>query len=125
MTSSHGPKFERRSEPRTRLSAGCVCWLFAPPDFRRRQATVLDVACGGLGLLLAEPLRVGAMVAIRPDGPIDPNQVLGMRVRHATPQPDGSWLVGCSRARDLSDDVLRALLEALRPVDDYGLVGGR
>ncbi len=117
MTTPPGPRYERRSERRTRFAAGCACLVIAPPDFRCRAATIADVARSGLGLVVSEPIPVGTTVALRPDGPLDLDRVLGMRVRHATQLPDGRWLLGCARARDLTDDVLRVLLQALRPAN--------
>jgi hypothetical protein len=43
--------------------------------------------------------------------------MLCVRVIYVTPQPDGTWLLGCAFARELSDDNLRAFRAArVRPL---------
>jgi hypothetical protein len=113
MTPAPGPKYERRSEGRVRLSTGRACRLVVPPDLRCRPATIFDVSPSGVGLVLLEPLPVGAVLVVRPGGLTRPDDVVRMRVRHVTPLDEGQWLVGCSPAREISPAELRPLLEAL------------
>jgi hypothetical protein len=113
MTTPAGPKYERRSEGRVRLSTGRACRFVAPPDLRCRPGTIYDVSPSGIGLVLLEPLPIGTVLVVRPGGLARPDDVVRMRVRHVTERDEGGWLVGCSPAREISPAELRPLLEAL------------
>jgi hypothetical protein len=104
----------RRAALRTRFTRGGTCRLVAPPDYRCRAAIVQDVSRSGVGLVLAEPLPVGSVLAIRSAGPAGADKVIGLSVRHITPLGEGRWLLGCDHAQDLAPDEVRALLDALR-----------
>jgi hypothetical protein len=106
--------YNRRSTLRTSLARGSTCHVVLPPDFRCCAALVHDVSRWGVGLVIAEPLPLGAALAIRPAGPAEPGRLLGVRVRHVTPLGDGRWLVGCAHATDLTADEVRVLAEALK-----------
>ena len=114
MTPPHAePPAERRGAPRTLLTPGGPCLLIAPPDYRCRPALVRDVSRSGVGLVVAEPLPVGAALAIWPEGPGRPDRVTALRVWHATALADGRWLIGCAHASDLTRAELGALRQAL------------
>ena len=107
------PSADWRGAPRTLFTPGAPCLLVAPPDYRRRPAVVRDVSRSGVGLVLAEQLPAGTVLAVRPEGPARPGRVATLRVRHATPLDDGRWLVGCAHVTALPPAELIALREAL------------
>ncbi len=113
MTSSPRPKYERRRAPRFRPPFGYGCRFVAPPDYRCRSAVIHDLSRSGLGLVLPEPLPVGATLVIRPAGLTQPGLVVTAEVQHATQLADDRWLLGCSATRNLPAAELRTVLAAL------------
>jgi hypothetical protein len=75
-----------------------------------RWGRVLDASLAGLGLLLPEPFRRGALlvVTLRRPGMGKPYSTLA-RVAHATPYPGGSYRVGCAVNAPLPVEVLAML----------------
>jgi Flp pilus assembly pilin Flp len=71
---------------------------------------MLDASPAGLGLLLREPFRRGALVVVtlRRPGAGKPYSTLA-RVAHATACPDGNYRVGCALNFPLPADVLHML----------------
>jgi hypothetical protein len=78
--------------------------------FRFRQARILDVSLGGIGLVTRQSLPVGTQVWIQLT-----NEILGItydlsaRVAHAT-KASGGWIIGCAFTRELSVPELESLL---------------
>ena len=58
------PQAERRCHRRHLCLRGNVLILAVRPAFRGRRALLTDVSAGGMGLLLSEPLPVGADLAL-------------------------------------------------------------
>jgi hypothetical protein len=73
-----------------------------------RWARVLDASRQGLGLLLPEPFRPGALVVVDLRGPGQSYSAVA-RVRHATACPDGNYRVGCALNAPLPAGVLDLL----------------
>lgn len=75
--------------------------------------TVVNISCGGLGLLLRHRFRPGTDLSIDMRGHEDkPERILNVRVMHATAVlVDGSplWLLGCAFSEPLTADEWRAL----------------
>jgi hypothetical protein len=113
MDSSPKPTYERRRAPRFRPPFGYSCRVVVPPDYRCRSAMIYDLSRSGVGLILPEPLPVGANLVIRPAGLTQPDLVVTAQVQHATHLGDERWLLGCSATRSLPEAELRAVLTAL------------
>ena len=110
------PSPNRRRALRTVFTPGSPCHAVAAPDYRCRPGIIRDVSRTGVGLVLAEPLPVDTLLAIRPEGAVRLERVTALRVRHATPLGTGGWLVGCSHAADLDPADMSALRKALDAV---------
>ncbi len=122
MTSSGRSKVskERREALRLQLPRGYPCRVVIPPSPQAHEAGVYDVSKeGGLGVLLAEPVPVGAWLVVQLwDGDEAAGDALAAQVRHATPRPDGRWLIGCSAAHELTlreEEVLLSALSTAEP----------
>lgn len=72
---------------------------------------IRDISRTGMGLVLKQVHEPGTPLAIELHSPNkNIKYTVFTRVVHATAQPDGTWLVGCAFARELSNDELRNLL---------------
>jgi hypothetical protein len=70
-----------------------------------------NISSTGIGLRVDDPLKPGVVLVIKlqsTDRRL--SRPLPARVMHATPQPEGDWLVGCQFVRRLSDEDMQALL---------------
>jgi hypothetical protein len=87
----------------------------------RDDALVRDVGKDGIGLLVLRPLEPGSVwnLCFQP-GRAKPCCTISAKVKHATPQPDGSWHVGFQLSRALADDELAALLGQLSASEAAG-----
>ena len=102
---------ERRAQPRQASACGWPVRLLARPSFRSYRALLRDVSFRGIGLLVEEPLDVGTVLAVQLQSKhTQVSGILTATVRHATPLPDGTCVVGCSLNRPLSNEEIQALL---------------
>jgi hypothetical protein len=102
---------EHRSSGRQRCKKDSKLRLMQRAKYRCHQALVYDVSPGGLGLLLDCKLDAGILVAILLKKDLsEASDILSARVKHATAQPDGRWLIGCSLSRTLSNSEMSKLL---------------
>jgi hypothetical protein len=93
---ARAPREERRSSPRTRCDPPPLIQLIVRPNFTSLRALVHDASDRGLGLLLHRPLPPGSVLALRlRQGAHGVSCILSARVVHATPHPQGGWLIGC------------------------------
>src|SRR5438132_858619 len=87
---------EQRHHQRHLCLEGGVLRLAVRPAYRGQRAILMDLSAGGLGLLLGEPLEVGAVIAFDlclPQGPDARGRLA--QVRHCPPHPvpeDAPWL---------------------------------
>jgi hypothetical protein len=82
-----------------------------PKRGRPWKAMIHDLSTTGVGMVLNQSFEQGTQLAIElnsPDGLLIYTVLTS--VVHATRQPNGSYLVGCSFVRELSEDELRNLL---------------
>lgn len=75
------------------------------------QAKVLNISAGGVALLVQRKFETGALLSLALTDP-DSKQVRKLKVRvvHVLDKKDGSWVLGCTFVKELSDDEL-VLLE--------------
>src|SRR5580704_5104169 len=85
--------------------------LLARPSFQSYHAVVRDVAFRSIGLLVEKPFDGGTVLAIQMRSRnAGFSGILSAQVQHATQQEDGTWLLGCSLSRSLTDDEIFQLL---------------
>jgi c-di-GMP-binding flagellar brake protein YcgR len=83
-------------------------------------AQVIDISRGGIGLLVNEEFRTGQFLSVELPVPSPEGITCVLAyVLHATPRPDGRWLVGCSFSAELDDNDLAAFgARRLKPPQD-------
>jgi hypothetical protein len=137
------PQDQRRDERYLCLKGGALR-LAIRPIYRGRRAVLVDVAAGGLCLLLETPLAEGTVLAVELGGCMGSNRVARVRYcrqqswpdqvpapprpgslaqfvqrlfsRPVTPPPrETAWQVGCAFDRPLSAEELAELLQLLTP----------
>jgi hypothetical protein len=114
----------RSTDPERRLIGRHKCdpprrvRLIAKPSLQAHRALVRDFSVRGLGLLLDQPFEIGTLLAVQLQSrDVGLSGILTGKVRHATPQSDGNWLIGCSLSRPLTDDEIFTLLKGPRDPD--------
>jgi hypothetical protein len=76
-----------------------------------QRAWVLDLSVSGVGLLVSRELQAGLEIVIHLKSPAaQQTYALPARIRHASRQLDGEWILGCEFAGKLTDEQLDALL---------------
>jgi hypothetical protein len=102
-----------------RLSTRGSCRFYPVGEYAlTRRAHIVNVSPAGLALAAVERVEPGAVLAMElavPDG--KPISVIASVVS-ASPLEEGRWLLGCSFDREMDEDELRPLLEALAPIAD-------
>ncbi len=104
------------SEPQTTIS------LLVRPTFLSLNARVRDASTTGLGLILDRRLEKGTILHVQLPGQRHrrlSSALLSACVVHATPQADGTWLLGCKLSALLKEDELKTLLEFGRTQTQY------
>ena len=85
--------------------------LLARPSFNAYHAVVRDVAFRSIGLMVEKPFDTGTVLAIQMRSRhAGFSGILSAQVQHATRQEDGTWLLGCTLSRSLTDDEIFQLL---------------
>ncbi|HEV3258912.1 MAG TPA: PilZ domain-containing protein [Gemmataceae bacterium] len=108
---SSGVSLERRAFVRFASEAQAVCRHAGAMAGAGWPGKVADISVGGLCLVLRHCFEPGTPLAIElPGARPGRARTLLVRVRHATAQADGTWLVGCAFAERLSEEELKALL---------------
>jgi hypothetical protein len=106
---------ERRVWVRSLSDVETNCKLADAPATGRMLARIRNVSQGGANLLVPQPLPPGALLSIEMPGtgPGDEYFVLACVIRSAA-QPHGEWSLGCTFARELSEEEVQSLVS--RPV---------
>jgi hypothetical protein len=97
------PRYSCRQSLRVRLPSLWICW--------RWRATVWNLSTRGIGLQLGKRVPLGTVFEV----PLKTEhaglaEILSVRVVHATRQPEGLWLIGCTLTTELTEQQLVALL---------------
>lgn len=110
------PKSDRRAWVRYPCDMETSCK--AEADRLGCPATVRNISLGGMSLQVERQFESGTLIRVEVQSSLENTpHMLCVRVIHVTPQPDGTWLLGCAFARELSDDSLRAFRAArVRPL---------
>lgn len=75
------------------------------------MARLRDISRTGLGLVVPRRFEPGTILTAELQKlSEDFSCTLRVRVIHAVPQDDGSWLLGCSLVDEMTEDQLKALL---------------
>jgi hypothetical protein len=75
----------------------------------RLPATIRDISRGGIRLVVETEFEPGALVSVELPGPGgDASYAVLAYVVHASQTDDGAWTLGCTFARELSDEDLEA-----------------
>jgi hypothetical protein len=118
VTYGTGPAF---AECRVRERHPCDLEASCQPVAARNDndlhwpGAIRDISTGGVGLVLGRRFEPGAGLAIELPASSDrPEETLLARVRHATRQPDGRWLHGCTFISELSEDEVERLLHTTK-----------
>ena len=110
--SEDSTRIERRQSERFRCNwYPTVSFLARAKSLMPGRGVIRDVSRMGFGLISEQFLEPGTLLAIQlrteQHGFSD---VLSAKIVHVVPQNDGSYLLGCTLSRSLSDDELSALL---------------
>jgi hypothetical protein len=101
---------ERRAAVRYPSQAATPCHP-VPEGDALCCARVLDISTTGVGLLVDDFVEPETLLAVELQGDNPAlTYTLLVEVRRTTRREEGDWVLGCSFARDLSEDELRALL---------------
>ncbi len=104
-------KAERRVSVRFQSNAKGSCQTLSVQREAAWEATVRNISCEGIGLLLGRRFEPGALLAIElTEAAEGRKRLLLARVAHATQQPEGHWLVGCTLVHPLTEDEVQLLL---------------
>jgi hypothetical protein len=102
---------ERRASVRLQSSAKGCCQSLSIQREAGWEATVRDISCSGIGLLISRRFEIGTLLAIElAEAAEGPTRLLVARVVRLLPQSEGHWLVGCKLMSSLSEDEVRLLL---------------
>ena len=102
---------QRRKYPRSRCGPATFCILVAGTHVKPDLAGVRDISRGGIGLILARPIKPGKVVTLNLFN-VTRNfacQVV-MRVIYANKQVDGSYFVGGAFGEPLIEEEVQWLV---------------
>lgn len=97
--------FERRVAQRHECQLDATTQTLEASDTLAWGATVRDLSCTGVGLILCFPFRAGTYLAVDIHG-----QTHLTRVAHVRDRNDGTWHVGCEFVKPLCESALEAIL---------------
>jgi hypothetical protein len=87
-------------------------WRVAGAGAATAPLHVRDISATGIGLCVGQPLKPGTGLVINLQSRRQRlSRPLAVRVMHATPLADGTWLLGCQFVRRLSDQDMRELFD--------------
>jgi hypothetical protein len=103
---------ERRRAVRFRCRRKNAWRLFAAATSSGGTGIVSDISLLGVSLIVDAPLRAGMFLELNlvDEDDAGSSQPMLVRVRRATRQTDGNWLLGCSFVKKLTQAELSAWL---------------
>src|SRR5262249_24020335 len=117
---------DRRASPRYPCSISTSCRLLGKQHQTFWPAAVQDISQGGLGLVTDVHLKQGTILLIMlalAGGRY--SRPLIARVKRATKQAGGDWLLGCTWACKLTDEEIQALFQSVCATPQTGETGRR
>lgn len=111
---------DRRSAERHLFETPPPTRFLVRPNFQALPASIHDFSEQGIGLVFTRELGIGTLLALRlKGGQVGVSGILTAEVRHASPLPDGYWLLGCRLNRELTYAERYALMRNNAFVDDH------
>ena len=113
ISQSENPKpgqVERRAWVRYPCDLESSCQPMAGVRGLQWPGKIRDLSRGGVAIILTRRFEVGTLLAVEVQGQAEAVGTLLARVARVTLQKDGSWLMGCSFTKLLSEEDLKALL---------------
>jgi hypothetical protein len=100
---------DRRVWVRHPANLETTCQPAADPDGNRFPARVRNISLGGISLLVNRRFDTGELLSVELPGPAEGSTYTVLAcVVHASQQAENDWVLGCTFARELSDEDLRA-----------------
>jgi serine/threonine-protein kinase len=107
---------DRRGSVRHACGRRASCRLLGKEDQTAWRAWIKDISERGLGVVSGAPVRLGTILAVRPeDEMLKVFREVYVRVARTVECPEGDWLLGCTLARKLSDAEIRGLAQKKEP----------
>jgi hypothetical protein len=104
-------EIERRCAERYPCLRRPAVRVLAKPSFQPHHAIVRDVSIRSIGLIVEKPFSNGTILAIQMQTRhAGFSGILSAQVQHSTQQRDGTWFLGCTLSRSLTDDEIFQLL---------------
>ncbi len=101
------PEVERRVWVRFPVSLETTCQQAKAENQERLSAKVRNISRGGINLEVDRPFEAGTLLSVELPGPGEKSSYKALAyVIHATPQNEDAWSLGCTFARELSDEDL-------------------
>lgn len=102
---------ERRIWVRSLSDVETMCKLAEAPATGRLSARIRNISRGGVNLLLPQTIEPGALLSIELPGDAAGDEYFVLAcVAHAHAQRNGEWSIGCTFARELSEEEVQSLV---------------
>jgi hypothetical protein len=99
---------DRRIWVRYPCDVKTICQTALDATGTRSAARVRNISLGGISLHLDQECQPGTILSLEMPGLTDQTVTVLACVVHVTEAPAGGWVLGCTFARELSDDDLQA-----------------
>jgi len=104
-------ELDRRNRERYPCLRRPTVRVLARPSFQPHHAIVRDVSVRSIGLIVEKSFEPGTILAVQMRKcHAGFSGILSAQVQQASSQPDGTWFLGCTLSRSLTDDEIFQLL---------------
>jgi hypothetical protein len=101
---------DRRGSVRYASGHSCGCHAVGEGNEENWPATIRDLSADGVSLVVCHAFTAGEFLSVELDDPIEGvRNRLFVRVKHASPQGDGLWVLGCRLVNRLNAIELKQL----------------
>jgi hypothetical protein len=109
--STTSPGLDRRVWVRSLSDVETNCKLAEAPATGRMAARIRNISRGGANLLIPQRLDPGALLSIELPGDAAGDEYFVLAcIIHSNLQPNGEWSLGCTFARELSEEEVQSLV---------------